>query len=65
MIAYEIQLWYVTWRREDITESDHDVIFRKVFSETRSSLVETVTLRLVIIKPCQHKAVHIYRNKCS
>ena len=33
--------------------------------ETRSSLVETVTLRLVVFKPYHHKSVHtcIYHNK--
>ena len=35
MIAYEIQLQYVTWQ--------HDVIFRNVLYET--SPVETVTIR--------------------
>ena len=37
---------------------DHDVIFRKVFYETKSSFTETVTLHLVKIKPYHHKAVY-------
>ena len=58
MVAYEIQLQYVTWQRDFITESDHNIIFRKMLCETRSSLVEIVALRLVIIKPYHHEAVH-------
>ena len=33
--------------------------------ETRSCLAETVTLRLVIIKPYHHKAVYTYLNNAS
>ena len=64
MIVHEIQLRYVTWECDTITESDRDVIFRKVLDETRSSLVETVTLCLVIIIPYHHKAVFTYRSNC-
>ena len=46
---YEIELLYVTKQR--------DVQCRKVLHETRSSLVETLTLRLIIIKLYHHKAV--------
>ena len=57
-----MQLRYVKQQRHVMSESDQDVIFRKVLYESRSSLVEIMTLRLVSIHPYHHKAVYTYRN---